>query len=227
MPVALAKPKGKTPSSYRMTAKGGKGEIYLYGNIGQSFWGDGISAKQFADDLKGLGSVSNIDIRINSDGGDVFEGRAMYSLLAQHKAKKVVYVDGNAASIASLIAMSGDEIVMGDGTFMMIHNAWGVAVGDSNEMKRVSDLLDSVTQTLVDTYASRTGNDAKTIKAWMDAETWMPASDAVKNKFATRVAESAKVAAFGNVGLFRYRNLPMALRPNRSAALRAIAEMKS
>lgn len=225
MALKIVPPTATTPKGYRVSAKGGRGEIYLYGNIGNSFWGDGISAKQFASDLKAMGSVSQIDIRINSDGGDVFEGRAMYSLLAQHAARKTVYVDGNAASIASLIAMVGDDIVMGDGTFMMIHNAWGVSVGEAAEMKRVAALLDSVTETLVGTYSARTGAKPETIKAWMDAETWFPASEAVANKFATRVSEPVKVAAMA-ANLFNYKKIPAPLRPNRAAALNLISASK-
>lgn len=228
MSLKFVPPAGKTPVSYRMFAKGSTGEIQLYGNIGQSWWGDGISAKQFSIDLKALGKVTNIDIRINSDGGDVFEGRAMYSLLAQHAAKKTVYVDGVAASIASLIAMVGDEIIMGDGTFVMIHNAWGVAIGDTREMARVSSLLESVNSTLVDTYASRTGNAKGDIQAWMDSETWMPAKDALSKKFATKVSEPVKMAAMAvRPNIFNFKKLPAALRPNRAAALKLIEGMRA
>jgi ATP-dependent protease ClpP protease subunit len=217
--------KGATkPSGYRMAAKGAKGEIYLYGVIGQTFFSDGVSATQFKDDLKALGPVTSLDVRINSEGGDVFEGRTMYSLLAEHKASKTVYVDGLAASAASLIAMAGDEIRMGDGTFMMIHNPWGMSVGDANEMRRTADLLDSVGKTLVDTYAARTKNTPADVKQWMDAETWMSAQEAVDKGFADSVTEPVRVAA----AIRRpqaFKHLPAALQPNRIAANAAAARI--
>lgn len=226
--LPAARPKSPIARAYRMRAKANNvGEIYLYGNIGASFWSDGITAKEFSDDLKAMGNVTEIQVRINSEGGDVFEGRTMYSLLAEHKAKKVVYVDGLAASIASLIAMAGNEIIMGDGTFIMIHNAWGMAVGDSNEMKRMAALLDSVTSTLIDTYSARTKNEYKAVKKMMDDETWLTATEAKDKGFATKVSEPVKAVArvFTN-GPYQYKNLPASLRPNRASALRLIENMK-
>ena len=212
-----AKKPGAKASGYRMLAKGARGEIYLYGPIGASFWSDGIGAKQFADDLKALGNVSSIDVRINSEGGDVFDGRAIYNQLSQHKATKTVYVDGLAASIASLIAMAGDEIIMGDGAFMMIHQPWGVAVGNAPEMRRTADLLDSVNGTMIDTYAARTKQSRDEVSAWLAAETWMPAQDAVEKGFADKIVEGAKVAA-SIVRPEAFKNLPSCLRPNRATA---------
>lgn len=216
----------KASPIYRCTAKAGVGEILLYGVIGETFFSEGITAKQFSDDLKGLGPISQINLRINSDGGDVFQGRTIYSILAEHKAKVTVYVDGLAASIASLIAMAGDEIIMADGSFMMIHNAWGMSIGDANEMRRTAALLDSVSGTLVDTYAARTKQPRDQIKAWMDAETWMPAQESKDRGFATVVGEPVRAAALvSNPDIFKH--LPVSLRPNRSAALAKIAAMRS
>lgn len=216
-----AKAPAKQPSGYRMAAKKDQGEIYLYGVIGQTFFSDGVSAKQFKDDLKALGAVTSIDLRINSEGGDVFEGRTIYNLLSEHPAKITVYVDGIAASIASLIMMAGDEIRMGDGTFVMIHNPWSFAIGDANEMRRSAELLDSIAKTMIDTYAARTKNDGAKIKKWMDDETWMNASEALENGFADVVAEPVRVAA----AIRRpesFKKLPTALRPKRSLAQSAI-----
>jgi ATP-dependent Clp protease protease subunit len=221
-----AKSSTAKPSGYRMLAKGATGEIYLYGVVGQTFWSDGVSATQFKNDLKDLGAVTQIDLRINSEGGDVFEGRTIYSLLSEHKAKIPVYVDGLAASIASLIAMAGDEIKMGDGTFMMIHNAWGLAIGNADEMRRQADLLESVSGSLLDTYVARTGKTRDEIKKWMDAETWMTAQECVDRGFATETTEPVRVAA----SVFHpeaFKNLPTVLRPNRAAAAAAIARVSA
>lgn len=222
--LSLAKPAAKQPSGYRMSAKAGKGEIFLYGIVGQTFFSDGVSATQFKNDLRALGAVTAIDLRINSEGGDVFEGRTIYSLLSEHKARITVFVDGLAASIASLIAMAGDEIRMGDGTFLMIHNAWSVAIGDAQEMQRTAALLDSVSNTLIDTYAARTKNTREQIKTWMDAETWMTAQEAVTNGFANSVTEPVRVAA----SVRRpesFKHLPSSLQPNRVAARAAVARI--
>jgi ATP-dependent Clp protease protease subunit len=221
--------RAKAPNNYRMIAKaaGTKAEIYLYGDIGESMWSIGITAAQFKNDLAALGSkVTSIDVRINSDGGDVFDGRTIYNLLLQHKARKTVYVDGLAASIASLIAMCGDEIIMGDGAFMMVHNASARASGNGDDLRRVADLLDSVTGTLIDTYAARSKMPRDDVKKLMDAESWMPAAEAVANGFADRVIEGAKVAA-KVTRPEAFKNLPEQLRPNRAAALAAIARTKT
>lgn len=231
MPNLLAfKDQKKTPNRYRMLAKAGgtRAEIYLYGDIGASFWSEGITAKQFKDDLKALGDkVTDLDVHINSGGGDVFEGRTIYNLLLQHKAKKTVYVDALAASIASLIAMAGDEIVMGDGAFIMIHNAWGVAVGNAAEMQRVKDLLDSVSGTLIDTYAKRTKMPRDEIVALMDAETWMPAAEAVDRGFADKMVEPTKVAAAVISYPQAFKNVPKQLQPNRAKAVAAMERMRA
>lgn len=209
----------KSPArGYRMSARGSAGEIYLYGIIGQTYYGDGVSAQQFSDDLKSLGKVATIDVRINSDGGDVFEGRTIYSLLNQHPARITIHVDGLAASIASLIAMAGDEIQMGDGTFMMVHNAWGRVDGGSDAMRRQADLIDSVSATLAETYVARTKKSVAEVQAWMDDETWMSAAEAVERGFADKITDPVRVAAAVRRPENDFRHLPVALRRNRVAA---------
>jgi ATP-dependent Clp endopeptidase proteolytic subunit ClpP len=208
---------------YRMQAKKDRGEIYLYGPVGEDWFGMGVSAKVFADDLKKLGAVNSIDLRINSEGGDVFAGKAMYSLLKDHKAKVVVHIDGLAASAASFIAMAGDEIEIAEGAFVMIHDAYGGARGRAKDLRDYADLLDSVNASIVDTYVDRTKNDAATIKKWMDEETWMSGKDAVARGFADKLAASGKTkarASIANAAI--YNNLPAELRPNRMKALAAL-----
>src|SRR5262249_14486007 len=196
----------------RCIAKGESAELHLYDLVGES----GISAQKFAADLKALGPVKNIDLRINSDGGDVFDGRAIYTKLVQHPARITARSDWSAASIASLIAMQADEIGMADGSFMMIHNAWGVAIADSAEMRRMSDLLDSVSETLVGTYAARSKQSRADVQKWMDEETWMTAQEAVDRGFADVVDGAMKMAAcVHNHGLFR--KVPAALMPRAGA----------
>lgn len=213
------------PSGYRMRKVADRGEIYLYGVIGVDWFGDGVSAKRFADDLKGLGDVKTIDLRINSEGGDVFAGKAMHTLLTEHKAKVVSHIDGLAASAASYVAMAGEEIEISEGAFMMIHNAWTWAVGDSNEMRRQADLLDTINGTIRDIYVARTGNKADDVEKWMDEETWMTGKEALQKGFADKVVDNLKVAA-SIAHPDKFKNLPAALRPNRSAIATAVAAMR-
>jgi ATP-dependent Clp protease protease subunit len=226
-PFASRKP--GTPAGYRIKAQKDRAEIVLYGVIGPSWFEDGISAAQFQKDLKALGDVKNIDLRINSDGGDVFDGQAIYTLLAQHKAEVTAYIDGLAASAASFIAMAADKIVMSEGAWMMIHNAWGVAVGGANDLRDAGNLLDRINVTMVEKYAARTGNDQKEIKKWMDAETWMEAKEAKEKGFAEEVVGNVKMAAsVSRPKIYStFKNIPNALLPNRAAAAAALSSMKA
>jgi hypothetical protein len=110
---------------------GGEATIRIFGDIGESWWGDSVSAAQFAKDLDEIGPVGTLNLRVNSPGGDMFDGVAIFNTLRNHEARKVIHVDGLAASAASVIAMAGDEVVMGTGTQLMIHNAWSFMVGDA------------------------------------------------------------------------------------------------
>lgn len=201
-----------------------RAEIYVYGLIGVDWFGDGVSAKSFANDLKALGKVKTIDLRINSEGGDVFAGKAMYSLLVDHEAKIITHVDGLAASAASFVAMAGDEIEISEGAFFMIHNCWTWAMGDSNDMRRTATLLDEVNATVRDVYVSRTKNSAADIEKWMTDETWMNGKEAKQKGFADRVIENLKVAAsVKHPG--RFKALPVALRPRRNAMAAKLAAL--
>lgn len=205
----------------RFQAKGNStAEIWLYDQIGESFWGDGISAKAFQKELTGLGKVNTINLRINSPGGDVFDGLAIYNQLKQHPARIVVDVDGLAASIASIIAMAGDEVRMASNAMMMIHNPHGMAVGDSTEMQRVAALLNQVKGNLADTYAARTGKSRAQLEAWMEDETWMTSETAVQHGFADAVSAAQAVSAKFSM-LNNYRNVPGALSNRQEDCARA------
>lgn len=211
-----------------MLAKRDRGEIYLYGPIGADWFGDGVSAKMFSDDLKGLGAVTTIDVRINSEGGDVFAGKAMYSLLNEHKAKIIVHIDGLAASAASFIAMAGDEIIISEGAYVMIHDAYGGARGRAKDLRDYADLLDSVNASIVDTYVARTKNDASTIRKWMDEETWMSGKEAVERGFADKLSGKGTAKASAAISNPRmYSNLPKELRSKRNDAAARLASLKA
>lgn len=176
--------------SMRAMARGSV-EILLYDKIG----GWGITAKQFAQDLAACGDVSQINLRIHSPGGDVFAGMAIYNTLKAHPARLDVYIDGLAASMASVIAMAGDKVYMPVNAMMMIHKPWGAQGGDADEMRRYADLLDKVEATLVQAYASKTGKSPEDIHALLKAETWMDGSEAVAAGFADQLIDPLVAAA--------------------------------
>lgn len=148
----------------------GHGELFLYGDISDVTWyGDEVTPRTFKDDLDSLGKIANLDIYINSGGGDVFAGQAIYSMLVRYPAEKTVYVDGLAASIASVIAMAGDKIVMPANSMMMIHNAWTIASGNKDQLRDVADALDKIDQVIGEVYQKRTGKTAEEITELMDA----------------------------------------------------------
>ncbi len=218
----------KAPGSddwFRMRADQGRGVVYIYGMIGDEWSEDGVTSKRFARELDGLGPVEGIDVRIDSDGGGVFQAKTIYRLLRAHKAPVTVHVDGMAASSASLIAMAGDKILIADGAFMMIHNAWAFVIGDAKELRAKADHLEEVTETIRKVYAGRSGRDIEEITEWMNETKWFESADAVKFGFADEVVGEIKVAAC-LTNPFCYRNVPAALRPRRTAARARVAAMR-
>ena len=166
--------------------------IGIYDVIGEDLWsGGGFTAKRMAGALRAIGK-RDVTVSINSPGGDLFEGVAIYNALREHPAKVTVKVMGLAASAASVIAMAGDEILMGRGAFLMIHNAWAVAVGNRHDMRKAADTLEPFDTAMADIYAARTGGDAKKIAKMMDDETWLSASQAVDQGFADAVIDDDK-----------------------------------
>lgn len=183
-----------------------KAELYIYDTIGADFFGDGITAKLVSDALKDFKPGAALDVYINSPGGSVFDGVAIYNQLMRWSGKKVVHIDGLAASIASVIAMAGDEIRIAENGLMMIHKAWGICAGNDDDMLKYAASLKKVSDTIATTYVSRTKGDAKKIEGWMAAETWMNADEAVDRGFAdvktgskAVKAEFAMLAKFTNV----------------------------
>ncbi len=220
-------------AGYRMTARGNReAEILIYEDVGESFFG-GVSAKQFLEDLRGLGAVDLLNLRLNSYGGEVFDGLAIYRHLAEHKARKVVHVDGIAASIASVIAMAGDEIRVAEAGRIMIHDASGLAWGTAEDMRRQADLLETVTASIADVYVARTGNAAEQVRSWMRDETWFTAADAIANRFATEAAPNVRMAARFDPRMHGHiKRVPADLvgpvaRPNRDAMAARVAALRA
>jgi ATP-dependent Clp protease protease subunit len=210
---------------FRMKTEQDRGEIFIYGIIGDGWSDDGVTAGRFKDELRALGNVKGIDLRIDSEGGGVFQARTIYTLLREHKAPVTVHIDGLAASSASFIAMAGNEILIADGAFMMIHNAWTFAIGDAAKLRKSADQLENVTDTIRKTYVGRTGQDIETITEKMNAETWFEAADAVEFGLADKVVGELKIAA-AVTDAWQYQNLPAALRPRRIKARAQVAAMR-
>ncbi|EPE7368307.1 ClpP-like prohead protease/major capsid protein fusion protein [Escherichia coli] len=182
----------KNKSWFRMQAGGqGEADIYIYDEIG--FWG--VTAKQFISDLNALGDITHINLHINSPGGEVFEGIAIFNALRNHGAGITVYVDGVAASMASLIAMAGDTVIMPENAFMMIHKPWGISGGDAEKMRTYADRLDKLESVMVPVYAQKTGKTTDEIAVMLADETWMSGAECLAHGFADQVTPAVRAMA--------------------------------
>ncbi|HEY5805064.1 MAG TPA: head maturation protease, ClpP-related [Lysobacter sp.] len=209
--LALQAANRSAPRAYRIEAAADEATIYLYDVIGYDWWTDGgITALQFAADLNALRGASTIRLRFNSPGGDVFDGRAICAALDAHPARKIGHVDGWAASAASFILMHCDEVEVTEGAMIMIHNGWTFAAGDNRVMTDTAGLLLKIDGAIQDDYMRRVNVDHDQVVAWMNAETWFTAAEAVEHGFADRIAggEGAKARASWNVAA--YANAPKA-----------------
>jgi ATP-dependent protease ClpP protease subunit len=186
---------------FRAQMKGGA-EIVIYDEIGAF----GIPAKAFLDELKALGPVAELTVRINSPGGSVFDGVAIYNALKRHDAAITVWIDGIAASIASMIAMAGDEVVMPENAMLVLHDPSGLVMGTAADMRAMAEALDRMKAGMVAAYRDKSGRDDTEIEALMAAETWLSAQEAVDLGFAGRVEQPVKMAA--HFDLSRFRNTP-------------------
>jgi ATP-dependent Clp endopeptidase proteolytic subunit ClpP len=212
-PVAMATSATKTnnQSWYSIKAKANDtAEISIYDEIG--FWG--VSAASFAQDLKGCGNnLKQINLHIHSPGGDVFDGIAIYNLLKNHPANVTVYIDGLAASMASVIAMAGNEVIMPENAMMMIHKPWGIQGGDAEDMRKYADLLDKVENTLIPAYASKTGKTPEELAEMLSAETWLNGKECVEQGFADKLAEPlVAMASIKSRKLEDFENMPKAMK---------------
>jgi ATP-dependent protease ClpP protease subunit len=170
---------------YRITnsVSGGTAQVHIYDEIG--YWG--ITASDFMRDLSQV-NATDIDLHLNSPGGEIFDGIAIMNALRSHPANVTTYVDSLAASIASVIAMAGDRIVMAPNSQMMIHDGSGLCIGNAADMRQTAELLDRQSDNIADIYAKRAGGTVAEWRALMTAETWYTADEAVEAGLADEVA---------------------------------------
>jgi ATP-dependent Clp protease, protease subunit len=185
---------------FRAQARGA--EIVIYDEIGAF----GIPARAFLDELKALGPVAELTVRINSPGGSVFDGVAIYNALKRHDAAITVWIDGIAASIASMIAMAGNQVVMPENAMLMLHDPSGLVVGTAADMRGMAEALDRMKAGMVAAYRDKSGRDDAEIEALMAAETWLSAQEAADLGLADRVEAPVRMAA--HFDLSRFRNPP-------------------
>ena len=190
-----------TPKFYALE-KSGNNEttVTLYDEIGAF----GAGSKEFLADLGKLDG-QHIHLRINSPGGSVVEGTAIYNALRRHKGGVTVHIDALAASMASVIAMSGSPVYIADNALLMIHNPWTVSMGESKDLRKEADLLDKLKSTLVNAYTRKTGMDQAQVAEMMDAETWLDAVEAVALGFADAIEEGVAAAATATPEMLRAR----------------------
>src|SRR5205085_1103108 len=183
-------------------------EIFIYDDIGPD-WQGMVSGETIVRALHEIGDVPRLVVRINSPGGDVFEAMAIYNALERHPAFIEMKIDGLAASAASYIAMAGDHIEIAQNSFLMIHNAWTIAMGNADDLLNTVEVLQKIDDAIVNMYAARTGQSKLEIRQWMAAETWLSSDEAVAKGFADTVGKHSTVSA--SVPKDRYRNTPAAL----------------
>lgn len=169
-------------------------ELYIYGDIDATkFWGDEITPESLVDDLQQCSGP--LDVYINSGGGDVFAGQTIYNILKRYNDSITVHIDGLAASIASVIAMAGDKIIMPENAMLMIHNAWTMIAGNASAMRRAADDLERVDGVIRDIYVARTGKEADEIAEAMNAETWFTAAEALEFGLVDEIEANKRLAA--------------------------------
>jgi ATP-dependent Clp protease protease subunit len=189
-------------------AEGNRLAVYdvIVSSDADAAWLGGVSAEAFARELRAM--TGDVELRINSPGGDVFAARAMAQAMREHPGKVTAYVDGVAASAASLLAVSAAETVMAPGSMMMIHEAWTIALGNKGDFLSTAALLEKIDASIVETYQAKAGGEPAQWAAQMAAETWYTAAEAVKAGLADRVSDAKPAAAQAAWDLGVYDNAP-------------------
>ena len=214
-------------------AADGEGErtISVYDVIGQDYWtGEGVTAKRIAAALRNMGK-GPVTVNVNSPGGDMFEGLAIYNLLREHDGEVTVKILGLAASAASIIAMAGDTVQIARAGFLMIHNAWVMAVGNRNDLIEVAETLKPFDDAMASIYSARTGDTVEAMAKLMDRETWIGGDSAIEDGFADELLASDQVEkGASKATASAVRRVEAGLRASgmpKSEAVRLISEIKS
>jgi len=212
--AALIAQQGNAKKFWEIKAAAGAdtGEVYIYGFITSYKWDDtDVTAADFNKELRELGDIKTLNIYINSYGGELFQGQAIYSVLERHNAHKNVYIDGIAASMASLIAMAGDTIYMPENAMMMVHNPISWCAGNANDMRKEAAVLDKVREAMIPAYLNKAGEkltEEKLIEL-LDDETWLTAQECLEYGLCDEVlAEKQIAASISPEVLGVYKNVP-------------------
>ncbi len=211
---AAGESEGRSPF-YTIRGKGDdeEAEILLYGDIGESWFSEGNGAKQFVEDLKAVKNAKRLSIRVNSGGGCVFEGMAIFNAIDRHSGKKTVYIDGLAASIASVIAMAGESVIIAENAMFMIHDPFGGVLGPAAEMRKMADALDKIKEGMITSYQRKARLSGAEIAQMMSDETWMTAKEALDKGFVTHIGKAMQMAASIKLDPSHYKKIPQSFLP--------------
>lgn len=181
------------PHNFAVDHDADKGEstLTIYGDIGESWWWDSTSASDVDEAVKDAGD-NDLIVRLNSPGGSAFDGIAIYNRLKNHPGKVTIHVDGWACSAASVIAMAADELIMGAGSMIMIHEASNIVWGTKNDFRKQADLLDKLEDGIIDIYMTKANIDREEIREKVDEETWFSANEALEIGFATSTSSTVE-----------------------------------
>ena len=188
--------------SIKNIAKSQTTEVMIYDEIGNF----GVDAKSFINEIKQIPNDTSVLLRINSPGGSVIDGLAIYDAISRMPQKVTARIEGIAASMASVIALAADEVIMSENSLYMIHNVWGGEVGDSDDLRKAADLMDKMGERLINIYVSKTGQTEEQIRSWMDEETWFNSLEAQEAGFINLVEEPIKMAAMFDIKKYDYKN---------------------
>ncbi len=183
--------------AYRIENKADETTVYIYDEI--SWWG--VDAQDFVKDFNKI-EAKSINIRVNSPGGSVFDGTTIFNAIKQHPSRTVAHIDGLAASIASIIVLAADEVIMAENAFMMIHEPWSMMAGSADDMRKEAELLDKVRGTIAKTYIDKSGKEEAEILNMMAEETWLTADEALEGGFVDAIGSEREEKALFDLSVF-------------------------
>ena len=207
---------------YALTTNGQTADIYIFGDITSWDWFESdVSSYTLSKELQGL-DVDTINVHINSYGGEVAEGLAIYNMLKNHKAKVNTICDGFACSIAAVIFMAGDERIMNNASLLMVHNAWTHTAGNANELRKQADDLDIISQASMEAFKAHVNISDDELKALLDAESWLSPQEALEKGFATSIKAVENIESPSQS--VRNKVIEMLIKPSNSVSLDDVIE---